>query len=1148
MKISIKRRMFSLLLAVAMLFTLAPSAALSETVSGVLQNMELSYSGFTSEHSGSADYGLLLEPNATVDQGSARITVNLYPSDDDQVQAMHVSWSPMDSPYVGVSEQESGHIGTIYGKAAGVAIITVSAGESTGAPQTKTIEATVSGVQLSDSLAAGVQVAENRTVEVTLANTESEGDGYYYKLFGNAASSSAKLDIVEVNGRSNVNTRINGRTIILEGRQAGNVMMRLTVSSAGRTYPIEFPVTVTPNEQSIEWTEGCSPAKPLKFSSLEERIASKYQEIFPGGTLTSIVGLSVPTTQGTIYQGYTSSEDTGAGAGSSITYYTRTAVRGPYIKDLTFVPNSSFTGEKATLSFTAQGTVGGITRTTKCRVEVTLEDVHTDLILTTRADVPLKLSATDFSKICQEQTGGTLSYVIFTLPPASQGVLFRDYKTALDYGSRVTASEEYDRKGLDDITFVPTEGYVGPVTIPYAGYSTTGAKYNGELIINVERTLDESIQYQDYGSGTIAFSGSDFDAYSQTHIKRYMRAGDSVYFTPPPTNQGALYYRWRNSSRDVPISATDPFSLSMLNYITFVAADDFDGVVRIPFVCKDAAGAELFSGTVELHIQNGSRQNGDITYTCQPSQSVKLQLTDFANLCQSMTNQRLYYVTFQALPDFNQGSLFYNRTSSGVIGTRVSTAAKYFNSANPYLNNVSFWATQSFRSVEVPFTLTAVDGQTFSGLMVISNGEGAGGGRAGTVSYTTSGQQPVTFSGANFDTACRQATNAALNYVQLSLPGSGQGILYYDYRAGDTYKAFDPSTTLYLTGDTSISKVTFVPASGFTGTAYIPFTGTAINGTVFQGTVEVTVRAGAALGSIVHYRTGGAPVYLQSYDVSSASGVGQIASVRLTGLPDASQGRIYYQYVSPTQYSWLGNTTTSYSVTGDPSVSNLVFIPKAGYQGVVTIPYAVTGYDGTTGTGSVEITVTLPETSLDFDDMGSFSAQTKAAVDYLSSQGVVNGTSYRHYEPGASILRGDFCLMVSRAFRFNVGGSGQGFNDVPAGSYYAQAIREMYALGIVNGVGGGLFQPETTITRQDAAVMVCRALDKAGMTLPQGSDQAALANYRDRNQVDGYAQAALGSLLRAGFFPVSGDRLNPKTPITRADMALLLHRAMTNFS
>ena len=1140
MKIPTKRRLLPLLLALVMILSLAPTALMNENTPpdtsgdqdsgennpdplppGTITDLKLNCDAWDV---GETDYALTLEPNSSANQG-VRIEVNWEPNDD-TTENLRVVWRSDDPDVAGVTEQENGHVAYIYGKTPGETTVTVSAGGIT-----HEILVVVSGIKL---LTTEITMLENETKQI-----RKDVD---YVLFGNADSAEAKLTATVVNNKPNIYILTDDTTVMVEGRQAGDATVALSIASAGYTYPAEIHVIVTANVSVIPWTEGVNPSNPLKFSTLERLIAEECRKTVDE-ELLSIVGLSVPTAQGTIYQGYKSQDDTGAGAGSSITYYVSTAARGPYIKDLTFVPNAAFTGEKATITFTGNAANN---RTFKGRIEVTIEDMHTDVILTARNGEPLDLSAENFAKVCQEQTGSPLSYVIFTLPPASQGVLYRDYNNEMDYGSRVTASERYDRKGLDDITFVPAAGFVGQVTVGYAGYSTTGVRYNGQLVINVTRPLDESIQYQDYGSGEVAFNGGDFDSYCLSMTGQPMRTTGRVSFVPPPASQGALYYRPR-TGRGVPVTAEDEYSLTQLSYLVFEAAEGFDGVVRIPFTGTDRDGVP-FSGTVELHIQSGAAQNGDIRYTCQPGQSVKLQLNDFVNLCQSMTAGRLYYVTFQSLPDYTQGALFYNRTSSGSIGTRVTTATKYFNSAAPYLNNLSFWATQNFRSVEIPFTVASVNGQTFTGLMVISNGEGAGGGQAANVTYTTSGQQPVTFSGANFDAACRQATNSALNYLRFSLPGSGQGILYYDYRTDRAPTALDPSTTLYLSGNTSIDKVTFVPASGASGVCYIPFSATAINGAAFQGTVEITIRAGAAFGSIVRYSTGGTPVFFQISDLTAASGSGQPAAIRLTGLPDASQGRIYYQYVSPTQYSWLGNTTTVYSVTGDPSAANLVFIPRAGYQGVVTVPYLSTNADGTSSTGSIEITVALPEASVSFDDLEGYSPQTLAAIDYLASQSVVNGTAPRRYEPGASIRRGDFCLMLTRAFRFNVGGAGRGFTDVSADAYYAQAVNEMYALGVVNGVGGGRFQPESTISRQDAAVMVCRALEKAGMTVPGGSAQAALAGYRDRNQVDSYAQEALGSLVRAGLFPVSGDQISPRTAITRADMALLLHRAITNFS
>ena len=340
-----------------------------------------------------------------------------------------------------------------------------------------------------------------------------------------------------------------------------------------------------------------------------------------------------------------------------------------------------------------------------------------------------------------------------------------------------------------------------------------------------------------------------------------------------------------------------------------------------------------------------------------------------------------------------------------------------------------------------------------------------------------------------------------------------------------------------------MDRVSFVAAKGFSGIASVPFTGWAIDGQQFQGSVQITVRSDAALGGLVRYESRGEPVHINAYDIQTASG-GTPASLRLTGLPDASQGKIYYQYAGPTQYSWQGSTSTVYTLYGDPSVSNLTFVPKAGFYGTLDVPYTASNTDGTQYNGTIRITVTEPPVSANFDDLTGYSAQMKSAVDFLYTLGVVKGTGQRRYEPGASIRRGDFCVMLSRAFQFNVGSTVQGFSDVSPDAYYAQAVNELYALGVVNGVGGGRFEPSKTLSRQDAALMVQRALNQAGVSVPDGN-AAALAAYGDRGQVAAYAQGAVSGLVQQGLLPTSNSRISPRSNLNRGDMALLLHRAMT---
>ncbi len=1146
MKISQKRRILSLLLTFLMILGLTPTARLStdpsdpsdppDTSTGILTGLQLSSDQWSGGSTG--QYKLTLEPESSSDAGAVQVKALLEPNNDPEVQNLHVSWSPDNPSIVGVTEVDNGHACRVYGISPGKATVTASAG-SGNAQFTCKIETVVSGIQLNEKLAEGITIQENQTVDIKL----DSGD-YFYTLFGNADSENAKLSASVVDNKPNVKVLLDGdgRTVTVEGREAGSAWVRLTISSAGYVYNSkDIPVTVTSNEQKIEWTDGCSAAKPLKFSALEEKIAAKFTEMFPGGTFSSIIGLNVPTSQGTLYLGYKSPEDTGAGVGGSVTYYYHTGARGPYIKDITFVPNASFAGEKAEITFTGQGTSSdGSTRSFKGKIEVTLTQEKSDLTVSTKRDTPLKLSASLFSRACQEQVGSPLSYVIFTLPPANQGKLYTGYKNEWDYAAAVSASERYSQRQIDDITFVPAQGFVGKVTVSYAGYSVSGSKYSGQLVIQVQQGVDDAITYNDNGAGSVGFARADFDSFCENATGRLL---GSISFTPPAASQGVLYYNW-NGVRGTAVAAGNSYSAVQIDRLTFVAAEGFDGVVRIPFNGVDRAG-ETFSGTVEVHIKSADAGNGDISYTCAPGESVKLALSDFANLCQTLTGQRLHYISFQTLPDFNRGSLFHNRTSAGSMGTRVTTTTKYFNSAAPYISNLSFWAKEGFSGgVEIPFTGCAVSGETFTGVLYISSGEGAGSGSAGAVRYTVTGGDGVTFSGQDFDTACRQATNAALSYVKFDLPSSGQGILYYDYRKSNAPRALDPSTQLFRSGEVSVDKVTFVPASGFAGTAYVPFTATSINGREYRGNVEITVRSPAALGGLIRYETGGAPVYFAASDVLAASG-GQPETLRLTGLPDAKQGRVYYGYDGPTRYSWEGNTSTVYSLYGDPSVSELAFVPKAGYAGTVEIPYTASNQDGSTYSGTIRITVSAPAASENFDDMGKYAGAYNAAVDYLYSMGVVNGTGARRYEPTASIRRGDFCLMLSRAFEFNVGSTTQGFSDVPAGAYYAQAVNQMYAIGVVEGVGGGKFSPSASITRQDAALMVQRALRQAGIDAPDGN-AAALAAYSDRGRVASYAQGAVGGLAQQGIFPLSSSgRLLPRENLTRADMALLLHRAMT---
>ena len=105
-------------------------------------------------------------------------------------------------------------------------------------------------------------------------------------------------------------------------------------------------------------------------------------------------------------------------------------------------------------------------------------------------------------------------------------------------------------------------------------------------------------------------------------------------------------------------------------------------------------------------------------------------------------------------------------------------------------------------------------------------------------------------------------------------------------------------------------------------------------------------------------------------------------------------------------------------------------------------------------------------------------------------------------------------------------------------------MNTLYARGIVSGVGGGYFSPDTALTRQDAICMVQRAMRTVGWSANDGY-ASALAGYSDSGSVADYAQGAMAFAVQRGYLPTTGGRLSPTQPLTRVDMAEIIHRVLT---
>ena len=102
-------------------------------------------------------------------------------------------------------------------------------------------------------------------------------------------------------------------------------------------------------------------------------------------------------------------------------------------------------------------------------------------------------------------------------------------------------------------------------------------------------------------------------------------------------------------------------------------------------------------------------------------------------------------------------------------------------------------------------------------------------------------------------------------------------------------------------------------------------------------------------------------------------------------------------------------------------------------------------------------------------DLNGGSVWYEKAQLWSKDKGISDGT-----EPNAAINRAQMVTMLWRTMGQPTAGGAANFTDVPADSYYAQAVAWAVENGITTGTGNGKFSPDNTCTRAQIAVFLYR--------------------------------------------------------------------------
>ena len=166
-----------------------------------------------------------------------------------------------------------------------------------------------------------------------------------------------------------------------------------------------------------------------------------------------------------------------------------------------------------------------------------------------------------------------------------------------------------------------------------------------------------------------------------------------------------------------------------------------------------------------------------------------------------------------------------------------------------------------------------------------------------------------------------------------------------------------------------------------------------------------------------------------------------------------------------------------------------------------------------------------PTTGSSFTDVPAGSWY-EDAVNYVSEKGLMNGTSKNGFSPNATTTRGMIVTILARVEGINTNGT----------PWYAAGQKWAMDNGISDGTN-----MIGEVTREQLAAILYRYAKQKGYDV---SKSAALTGFSDADKVSGYAAEAMQWAVAEGLLQGSNGKLNPQGSATRAQVATILMRFM----
>lgn len=164
----------------------------------------------------------------------------------------------------------------------------------------------------------------------------------------------------------------------------------------------------------------------------------------------------------------------------------------------------------------------------------------------------------------------------------------------------------------------------------------------------------------------------------------------------------------------------------------------------------------------------------------------------------------------------------------------------------------------------------------------------------------------------------------------------------------------------------------------------------------------------------------------------------------------------------------------------------------------------------------------------------------RESIQFWTERGVLSGYPDGTFRPGGSMTRAEMAVLLQNVMGYRDRAENV-WTDLPQKAWYTDSILALASRGVLSGTGKGKMSPKTTITRQEAFVMLSNAL---GIEPQEG-----VPGFADDSQIASWAVGYVTALKNLGYIHgyAGANTIRPTASITRAETVSLLSQLVPGY-